>query len=72
MPVAQKLQTIEPHVMLQSVSFVHAACALATPLQPSNPATLIANVRAIALHFNFMIISLGKKVFRVRTLPLDA
>jgi len=71
MPVAQKLHTIPPHVMLQSVSFRHVA-ARATPLQPSNPTTLTANARAIALHFNFMVISLGKKVFRGRTLPLGA
>jgi hypothetical protein len=72
MPAAQKLQTIDPHVAPHWTSFVHIICAFATPLQPSKPTTLTANARAIALHFNFMIISLGKKVFRGRTLPLDA
>jgi hypothetical protein len=71
-PAAQKLHTIEPHVAPHITSFVHVVCAFATPLQPSNPTTLTANARAIALHFNFMGISLGKKVFRRRTLPLGA
>jgi hypothetical protein len=54
--VTLKLHTIEPQVAPQSVSFTHAA--FATPLQPSKPTTLTANDRAIALHFNFMVISL--------------